>query len=109
MTLLYKGLISQKLSMPFCNLVSQMPNKVGQVPVQMPGCRDVRESLRTLLVSLVMDGLLECSHLRRGLVLRDCISSCDLGFLQLVLQRPVLCVEPGEFPLEQPSLNLGPL
>ena len=106
-TFFYKRLISLKRSTLFCDLVNQMLLEVDKVPVRMRGRRGACESLRSLLISLVMDGLLECSHLHRGLVLRDRVSSRDLGFLQLDFQRPILRVEYGELPIEQLDLSLG--
>ena len=73
--------------------------------------RGVRKRLSGLFNSLIPNDLFECSHLREGLVFRDHLSSYDLGFIlgfaQLVLQRPVISIEPGELPLEQPNLSLG--
>ena len=60
---LNRNLIGLKLGTPLCNLNSQMVAKVGQVLVWMLGCHDVGERLRGLLVSLIMNGLLLCSHL----------------------------------------------
>ena len=75
--------------------------------------RGVHKRLCGLLNNLILDGLLECSHFRRGLIFRDCLSNCDpsfdLNFAQLVLQRPVISMELGELPFEQPNLILGPL
>ena len=111
--LLSKRLIGLELSMPLRNLSSQVVAKIGQVLVRMLSHRGVLERLCGLLDSLVPDGLLECSHLYQGLIFRDCLSSCNLGFglrfAQLVLQRPIISMEPGELPLEQLDLSLGPL
>ena len=84
--LLSRRLIGLELSTLLRDLTSQMLTKVGQVPVWMLGHCGVCERLRSLLVSLIMNGLLECSHLCRGLVLRDRVGYHGLGFPQLVLQ-----------------------
>ena len=62
-TLLSRRLVGLELGTTLRDLTSQMLAKVGQLPVWMLGRRGVRERLRGLLISLVMNGLLECSHL----------------------------------------------
>ena len=57
--ILSRRLINLEHGTPFHDLISQMCAKVGQVPVLMLGHHGVCKRFRSLLISLVMNGLLE--------------------------------------------------
>ena len=81
-----RALIRQRVSSlilgtPCSNLVNQMHTEESQVSIPACGHHNIRENLRGVLVTLIMKVLLECSHLLRGLVLRDRISRHNLRLL----------------------------
>ena len=60
-----------------------MLTKEGQVRVQVRGRHGNRERLCTFLEAFLKEGLLKCSHLLQGLILRDRISCRGHRLLQL--------------------------